>query len=128
MMNELYVFVYGTLMEGESNHHLLAHAKKIEKRAATNGFLVDTGNGYPALVETGDKVTYGEVYQIEESDLPSLDELEGYSGPGNLTNLYERKVQLVKGESGREYAAIVYVFQTDRGMMPIAGNDWRKRQ
>ncbi|AOM83762.1 gamma-glutamylcyclotransferase family protein [Salisediminibacterium beveridgei] len=126
-MSALYVFVYGTLLRGEANHGLLASASLVEERAVTNGFLVDTGNGYPALVESETEKTFGELYQIVESDLPNLDELEGYTSPGHLSNLYERKVQLVKGQSGRDYAAIVYVFEQDRGMIPIDGNDWRKR-
>lgn len=126
-MSELYVFVYGTLMKGEANHGLLEKAYRVEARAVTNGFLVDTGSGYPALVESETEKTFGELYQILESALPDLDQLEGYTSPGHLNNLYERKVQLVKGESGRDYAAIVYVFEQDRGMPSIKGNDWRER-
>lgn len=126
-MSELYLYVYGTLMKDEVNHHLLQFSNRVEKRAVTNGFLVDTGSGYPALVESETEKTFGEVYQIVETDLPSLDQLEGYKSPGHLSNLYERKVQLVKGESGKDYAAIVYVFEHDEGMKVIQGNDWRQR-
>ena len=73
------VFVYGTLLVGESNHRLLKGAQLISDEGRTQpGFrLYDLGR-YPALVRDGDHAVVGEVYEVDEPTLAALDRLEGH--------------------------------------------------
>ena len=124
-MNEAHrLFVYGTLITGERNHHLLEHAVQLEKTCYTSGRLVDTGNGYPALVENSPETTIGELYEIDDDLLHEINYLEGYRGEGE-NNLYERRVQPISAGE-RHYDAFVYVFESDRGLPMIPENDWKE--
>ncbi len=84
----MYLFVYGTLISGESNHKTLGNSKLLGI-AYTKGKLFDIGN-YPALVPEGNNDIKGEVYKINEEILKQCDLLEGYS-PNNPKSLYLRK-------------------------------------
>ncbi|WP_158595112.1 gamma-glutamylcyclotransferase [Oceanobacillus piezotolerans] len=85
----IHVFVYGTLMQGERNHHLLKSATCVYREAYVFGKLLDTGFGYPAWVYDKDTFTYGEVYEVDSSILKELDQLEDYR-EGRDHNLFER--------------------------------------
>lgn len=50
------VFVYGTLMTGMHNHHLIKPFLKSVDTAKTNGFLFDLPYGYPAMIAGEDEV------------------------------------------------------------------------
>jgi gamma-glutamylaminecyclotransferase len=68
------LFVYGTLLRGQSNHHYLENSKFLGEDAIANACLIDLGE-YPMLIPGTDRVE-GEVYQIDAVTLASLDELE----------------------------------------------------
>ncbi|WLD94240.1 gamma-glutamylcyclotransferase [Alkalihalobacillus sp. AL-G] len=68
--------------------------------------LYDTGNGYPAVILSEKGTVYGELYDVNPSELQKLDRLEGYEGAGGV-NLYERKILLVQTEEA-VYNAYVY--------------------
>lgn len=105
-VNEVYVFVYGTLKKNQSNHSVLERI---------NGLLIGNGkttyptfqmfsmnDWYPVIIN-GNSYINGEVYLINESDLFSdLDVLEGYP------DLYQRKAIDVTLDSGSKIKAIVY--------------------
>lgn len=111
-MNEnILVFVYGTLRKHESNHHLLEGAKCVALQSWTSGQIYDTGLGYPAMKSSDEDRVYGELYHINEQQLPLLDELEGYSGPGQK-NLYNRIKQTVFTDTG-SHEAYVYIIHPD---------------
>ncbi|HLQ71746.1 MAG TPA: gamma-glutamylcyclotransferase [Bacillota bacterium] len=87
------VFVYGTLRKGEKNAHHLSNVTCIHENAWVYGTLYDTGRGYPAMffddsAEVSTEV-YGEIYEVNEDVLKTIDELEGYTYNGS-DNLYER--------------------------------------
>src|SRR5690242_7171967 len=78
-----YVFIYGTLREGEINdigqaaaRHGIA-APRLIGRASVMGRLYDFGD-YPGLVqdEAAGPVR-GDVYEIEDDLVPVLDDIEG---------------------------------------------------
>lgn len=83
------VFVYGTLKKGHGNHRLLENSKFLG-RCVINGKhrLVSLG-GFPGLVaaeeEDAERGVSGEVYQVNEETLLSLDFLEGHP------RFYERR-------------------------------------
>lgn len=69
------VFVYGTLRQGESNHHFLEASQCLGSYETQPEFaLYDLGD-YPALIE-GHQSIQGEVYLIDAKTLQRLDILE----------------------------------------------------
>jgi gamma-glutamylcyclotransferase (GGCT)/AIG2-like uncharacterized protein YtfP len=68
------VFVYGTLLRGQSNHHWLGNAKFLGADAIDQACLIDLGE-YPMLRPGTDRIL-GEVYQVSDKILADLDELE----------------------------------------------------
>ncbi|GAA0348729.1 gamma-glutamylcyclotransferase [Bacillus horti] len=107
-MSPLYLFVYGTLRQGENNHAFLRHSSCIEQECWVYGKLFDTGLGYPVL-EINQSKTYkvkGELYLLDPRDLPGVDELEGYV-QGREENLYDRiEVDVYKGKEAVEKAIL----------------------
>lgn len=109
MEKHMLVFVYGTLRMGEKNHYLLEGAQRVEENAWTTGLLFDTGNGYPAMVQSEDGQVHGEIYYVDEQQMVKLDELEGYV-PNGPDNLYDRILQNIHTKQ-KDYQAFVYVMK-----------------
>jgi gamma-glutamylcyclotransferase (GGCT)/AIG2-like uncharacterized protein YtfP len=109
------VFVYGTLLSGEVNHHLLAGALLLgSHRTAPCFTLVDLG-AYPGLARGGTTAVLGEIYQIDAMGLRRLDALEDYP------RLYDRR--LIPSPFGSTW---VYLYRGERlGRAVIQGGDWR---
>lgn len=76
------VFVYGTLKQGHGNHRLLAQSKFLGRCVVKDKHRLVSLGGFPGLVATpGDdeeRPVSGEVYQVNEETLLSLDFLEGH--------------------------------------------------
>ncbi|MFM1651832.1 gamma-glutamylcyclotransferase [Brevibacillus sp. B_LB10_24] len=117
----IWVFVYGTLLPGESNHHVVKPYLVQSQPGRVRGRLYDIG-AYPALVldEQADWVE-GEWHCIREEGLRDLDELEGYTGEAHNRE-YER-VWIQDGEADR--SGWVYVYGDSRGYPPIPEGSWR---
>jgi len=83
------VFVYGTLKQGHGNHRLLANSKFLGRCVLTGKHRLVSLGGFPGLVQTDaeapDRAVSGEVYQINDETLMSLDFLEGHP------RFYERR-------------------------------------
>ncbi len=109
------IFVYGTLLEGESNHKLLVDAEFLGVDRLTNAQLFDLGN-YPMIV-AGEGLVLGEVYRISPAILQKLDILEEHP------DYYQRS--LVALQSSR--IALVYWGRTDLviGCSVITSGSWR---
>lgn len=60
------VFVYGTLMNGESNHHFLDESTYLGK-GTVEGYDMYNVGWYPAIVH-GDNIIIGELYQVPIDD------------------------------------------------------------
>ncbi|HLO11847.1 MAG TPA: gamma-glutamylcyclotransferase [Pseudoneobacillus sp.] len=121
-MDKNLVFVYGTLRKNEKNDFLLKDANLISEQSWTFGELFDTGRGYPMMKPTANKKVYGEVYEVSEKELASLDQLENYE-VGSKNNLYERVVQTIYTDRG-EVQAFLYV--SDRACVKeITSGDWK---
>ncbi|MBS4219621.1 gamma-glutamylcyclotransferase [Bacillus sp. FJAT-49711] len=121
------VFVYGTLRRHERNHHLLNGATSIAEQAWTNGILFNTNRGYPTLKNTNDiDVVYGELYEVSESQLARLDELEGYIGEGR-NNFYNRVVKTIFTDK-EIYHAYAYVMTEQHAQIlrgRVEHGDWK---
>lgn len=75
------VFVYGTLMQGGTNHQFLAGQKFIGRACTGPGFTLYSIGDYPGMVRAphdSEGVT-GELWDVSDSCLHKLDQLEGVS-------------------------------------------------
>lgn len=109
------VFVYGTLLRGEVNHHLLTQAEYLGSHRTAACFSLYLLRAYPGAVRGGATAIQGEVYGLDHAGLRRLDRLEDYP------ELYDR--QLLATPYGRAW---IYLFRgsvRDRPLIP--GGDWR---
>jgi len=106
-----HVFVYGTLMRGGTNHHVLADlgARFVAAaRTAAPRTVVDLGP-YPALLpsdaarDAGATPIPGELFEIADDEIAALDDFEG------VPDLYRRERILIAMETCT-MEAWVYVF------------------
>lgn len=127
------VFVYGTLMQGMENHFLLAPYVKAVCPATVQGRLLDlTDEGYPMLF-SGHEIVHGELVDLtdETAALALLDPLEGFVGPGESQNLYDRCRVMVTNQQGKAMQAWVYICPSAAESRcwatgePVANGDWR---
>ena len=93
-MNNLPVLVYGTLRPGGSNYGgFLQGLTTAEQNVQLEGFIMYGESGCPFL-DRGDRVVTATLVHLEENHyqetLAHLDLLEGYRGPGDDENSYER--------------------------------------
>ena len=98
------VFVYGTLMKGETNHGFLRNSTFLAKTAIEGYDMYDCG-WYPAIV-AGDGLIIGELYSVPLEDIPSIDSLEGEG------SLYVKKCERII-LNGDATFAFVYVYLGD---------------
>ena len=102
-MNDL-VFVYGTLMKGKRNHHLLETSTFIDNGSIEGFYMFDLGT-YPGIAKSNyNSKVIGEVYKVDEKTMEMLDILEEV---GYLYNKEEVEVILNNGETVN---AFVYIY------------------
>ncbi|MCG6170592.1 gamma-glutamylcyclotransferase [Anoxybacillus sp. LAT_35] len=82
------VFIYGTSLVGEVNHHVAAPYVWHVQLGKVNGPLYDVG-AYPTLVLGGEEVAVGEWLTVTEEGIKQMDRLEDYE-EGRTNNEYER--------------------------------------
>jgi gamma-glutamylcyclotransferase (GGCT)/AIG2-like uncharacterized protein YtfP len=111
------IFVYGTLLRDESNHHFLAAAEFLGNDCLAAAQLFHLGD-YPMMIN-GVGVVIGEVYRISLEILQKLDILEEHP------DYYQRS--LVTLQSGRN--ALTYWGRAEfvQGFPLIASGSWRHR-
>ncbi|WP_048812410.1 gamma-glutamylcyclotransferase family protein [Methanobrevibacter ruminantium] len=95
------VFVYGTLMNGESNHHFLENSNCLGA-STVEGYQMYNVGWYPAIVP-GDGMIIGELYEVPQEDMARIDMLEGEG------SLYIRKCEMTSSKS----LAYIYEFLED---------------
>lgn len=124
-----HVFVYGTLMRGGANHAVLVRLGAryvVSARTARGRTLVDLGP-YPALLphdEARDALApnvHGEIYELDESALPALDEFEG------CPTLYTRaRIPLTTGAETVEAWVYVFARPMPRSAQPVTTGRYAK--
>jgi gamma-glutamylcyclotransferase (GGCT)/AIG2-like uncharacterized protein YtfP len=122
------VFVYGTLLNGERNHHHLNHdGIKLIGTDEVSGFKMYNLGSFPACVPSKYSKVFGEIYDCSEYPdrfknkdgvLHSLDMLEGYP------RFYNRKV--ITTLKGHE-CWIYFIDRSMSGRELIASGNWRTR-
>ncbi|MGL5381641.1 gamma-glutamylcyclotransferase family protein [Clostridium sp.] len=110
------IFVYGSLRTGFFNYDKYLKGKVLSsKKAKLKGSLFHMPNkGYPALLD-GEDYVYGEVMEISpyEDVIKALDTMEGYYGPSNRENEYNRIILDVELEDSSETEKC-YVYKYNR--------------
>lgn len=112
----IYLFVYGLLRSGQSDHHRLKGADFLGMhRSAAHYTLIDLGE-YPALVEGGSDAVAGELYRVPADLLADLDAFE------DAPRLYERR--RIPLEGGHEAETYLWCGARDAGKR-IPSADWQ---
>lgn len=106
-----YVFVYGTLMKGQSNHEAFLRNARLVGNGILDGYdMYDLGH-YPGIVKAKRKgKVEGEIYRVTDAELMAIDELEGegylyLKTPVNVTmdgNAYMKAFAYVYNKSVKE--------------------------
>ena len=121
------VFVYGTLLPGESNHGVASPWLLDAQPGEVSGRLVDCGL-WPALVRGGEAAAgrvRGMWFTVASGALRAMDELEEFIGPESL-NYYERI--WVRDVSGQPLEGWAYVWPDARGLPYMSVNYWPDRK
>jgi len=116
---EVLVFVYGSLLSGQTHHALLGRARLVgEAHTLPEYELVDFGE-FPALVPGGATRVFGEVYAVDGMTLATLDELEDHPA-------YYRRTPVTL-EDGAEVQVYLMSAWQAAGFPRLAAGDWRRR-
>lgn len=127
-MKPQFLFVYGTLLKGKSNHRFLEGAEFIGRGKTVDNFTMYSNGYFPALTLQPSYPVVGEVYAVDKETLKDVDRLEGYR-PGDERNHYERKSIDVVVEGGVVVDALVYYYKNDTRVdeeQMLPEGDWHK--
>ena len=121
------IFVYGTLMNGESRHSAIDYPDiKFVGRASSKGRLMHVSD-FPGLIFNDTKQVFGEIYQCQKvsQTLNKLDQIEGFYGYQHDGSLFNRIISKV--ELNNEFIwAWTYLFNRAEGEEILSGN-WHDR-
>lgn len=124
------LFVYGTLMRGQSRAHLIARANPLRILPATApGRLVHLG-GYPGLLppRMARHRVRGEYVEFDPASglLASLDAVEDYRPAAESASLYLRRRIDVTLDDGTVHPAWTYLYNRPYDpRLIIKSGDWR---
>ena len=110
------VLVYGTLRQGESNHHLLSHSQFLGKVITQAQFQLFDLGPYPAAIK-GEQALVAEVYLVDDETMKQLDILEDYP------HEYDR--ELINTPYGHAW---IYLYQNKSLLKKVLhSGDWCQR-
>lgn len=120
-----HLFVYGTLMSGGENHHLLAGRGELIGPGRMRGrlFVVDY---FPGLVDSDNpsETVVGEVWRLTDPAL--FRELDEFEGCTEVPPLFVRAPRDVTLDGGGTISAWVYLYsRSTAGLRLIPSSDWR---
>lgn len=123
------IFVYGTLKVGGRFADQFDSLRKGCENAFLKGGLYSVHGSFPAMLLDGDVKIKGELHTFSEEEMPAIlermDRIEGYGGPGNEFNLYNRVEVTVVTEAGAEEKAIAYEFaRSVEGLEEVVNGEW----
>ena len=124
MTEELYdVFVYGTLLVGESNHHIAKPYIRQVKKGKVRGFLYHVGS-YPAIIlDSKGMEILGEWLTVTKEGLRQMDLLEEYDEWGTNNEYHRVKVS----DINLAHEGFVYVYSNEqvKQLDLIESGSWR---
>jgi len=111
------IFVYGSLLAGLHNHHVLRGAPLVGPARTLPAFTMFSLGGFPGVVRGGQTAIEGEVYEVDAATLAALDQLEGHP------RFYRRTpLRLEGGERAEIYLLTEAQIE---GCAVVASGDWR---
>jgi len=109
------VFVYGTLRNGHSNHHLLKEAFCFGTGSTEASYAMYLISGYPYVTSSESRYPIvGELYAVDDDTLKILDSMEGHP------RYYERRETTVI-VCGDNHVAWMY-FRDPQGLLMKSGD------
>jgi gamma-glutamylcyclotransferase (GGCT)/AIG2-like uncharacterized protein YtfP len=116
------IFVYGTLMKGNSNHKEFLSKARFAGNFIAQGFQIYDFGSYPQLIHNEIDKVKGEIYVIDSDTLERLDmrEIEG--------NLFTRKLINVVNDNDDVEEAYTYVYNKDTSKKVSASYDNKPRE
>ncbi|MBW2522895.1 MAG: gamma-glutamylcyclotransferase [Deltaproteobacteria bacterium] len=113
------LFVYGTLLDGEPDHELLAGADFLGAAKTRAAYKLVEARASAGLIDGGDTSVVGELYELDAPTLARCDLKREHPV------LYQRRT--VALDDGTE--ALAYFFSADqvRGCRRVRDGDWRRR-
>lgn len=112
------LFVYGSLMRGESNSAMMNGATFLSAASSAGGYTLVKRGAYPGLLGGGTTAIAGELYRVPPSKLEQLDSFEGHP------HVYRRgPLALAGGGTVDAY----FLVDCPPGAAEIPGGDWRRR-
>lgn len=114
------VFVYGTLLAGESNHRVLRGARLLGPARTPPAFSMFSLGRFPGVVPRGETAIEGEVYEVDAATLAGLDQLEGHPR-------FYRRTPLRLDDHGEVETYLLTPEQVE-GCLPIASGCWRRHR
>ena len=115
------IFVYGSLMRGESNHHVLdaEYTKFISTGITKRGYTLYDLGGFPGMIEGGNGAVVGEIYEVCPFVKSRLDMLEGHP------QFYRRSI--IELQSGDRVEAYILQPGWIKGHPIIKSGSWQNR-
>ena len=121
------LFVYGTLMKGQSRHSTITHHIANQGiKASTKGALYNLGD-YPGMRCSDSGTVHGELYEMDEVflTLQSLDRVEGFYGFQSPNSLFRRTLIQVEVNGEIVWAWSYFYAQEPDLSDRIESGDWR---
>lgn len=114
-MSQHLVFVYGTLMKHETNHHYLRDATRLGNACTAPCYRLFSLGSYPVVCPLGRQRIRGEVYRVSTAALRRLDRLEEYP------HFYQRR--RIATAFGKAW--LYFRMQPPAGARSIASGNWK---
>ena len=110
------IFVYGTLLKGLERSYVLDHSELLGDAVAGGVCLYNLG-AYPAI-KRSDGAVIGELYDVDDITLETLDRIEGFD-PNNINNsLYHRsEIRIIAPSTTIPVFSYLYNLQVDDKML-----------
>jgi len=114
-------FAYGSNLDPEQmksrcpSHRVVGLAELKEHRLVFPLFSQRWGGGVASVQPAHGASVWGMLYELTDADLAALDAIEGFVGPGNQHNVYDREsisVDLARADDGsfpRRVRAAIYL-------------------
>lgn len=108
-------FAYGSNLDPRQmelrcpGHRVLCRARLHDHVLAFHGESRTWGGAVASVDPRADSIVHGVVYELRPGDFARLDRAEGYAGPGEPGNRYERVQFPVELENGETIEAFTYI-------------------
>ncbi len=119
------LFVYGSLLRGMSLSSYMEGTRFLGP-AYVKADMFYLGF-YPGIIK-GNNIVYGELYEVNEAQLPTIDEVEDYIELDNERSAYLRRpIDAYRLSDGKKLKSQAYFYnRSPEGKLPIESGDYRQ--